>query len=93
MCKAAQIRAKEITTLFEHERPDGTSCFTAFDDVGFDWVAACGENIAMGSTTPEGTMNQWMNSSGHKANILDKRFTQLGVGVEGIYWVQMFSGG
>ncbi|MFV0451363.1 MAG: CAP domain-containing protein [Propioniciclava sp.] len=60
-------------------------------------LGAAGENIAYGQTTPAEVMDGWMNSSGHRANILNPSFTRLGVGrVEGadgrIYWVQVFGG-
>ena len=53
-----------------------------------------GENIAMGQRTPEEVVNAWMNSEGHRANILNASFTQIGMGyvAEGNYWTQMFIG-
>ena len=58
---------------------------------------SAGENIAMGQRTPQEVMNSWMNSSGHRANILNPSFTTLGVGIAKdangtIYWTQMFIG-
>ena len=58
---------------------------------------AAGENIAMGQTSPEQVMNGWMNSEGHRKNILSPNFTQIGVGIaknaEGrLYWTQQFIG-
>ncbi len=62
---------------------------------GIDYRTA-GENIAMGQTTPEQVMNGWMNSDGHRKNILSSNFTHIGVGyVESngqTYWTQMFIG-
>lgn len=94
--QAAQLRASEICTSFSHTRPDGRSCFTALDDAGITHTAG-GENIAAGYGTPEEVMNGWMNSPGHKANILDSDYTEMGIGyytnassVYGSYWVQMF---
>ena len=57
--------------------------------------SAAGENIAKGQNSPEAVMNAWMNSSGHRANILSNNYDQLGVGYEtdkngNTYWVQMF---
>jgi len=96
---SAAIRAPELITLFSHDRPDGTVCFTALDTTGANATAyTAGENIAAGRATPEGVMEQWMNSPGHKANILNKDFTHIGVGYVqaqsgyGHYWVQMFVG-
>lgn len=94
---ATSVRAEEITRYFSHTRPDGSSCFTLVRDRNH----TMGENIAAGSTTatPEAVVDQWMNSPGHRANMLDKRFKELGVGhyykegsTYGHYWVQMFRG-
>ena len=94
LCAAAQARAQEITQSFSHTRPDGSSCFTILEEFGISYRAA-GENIAMGQRTPEGVMDGWMNSSGHRANILNGTFTSIGVGyyVDGAgaaHWVQIF---
>lgn len=93
---AAAIRAQEISTNFSHTRPDGTSCFTAITK---DYWSS-GENIAAGQNSPDSVMDSWMNSEGHRANILNDAFTKLGagyyynVGTEWTYhWVQMFGGG
>lgn len=89
---AAQVRADELPTLFDHTRPDGSSCFTALDEAGVRYWTA-GENIAAGYATPEQVVNGWMNSPGHRANILNSSFTTIGVGyhAEGNYWVQLFT--
>ena len=92
------IRANEINTLFEHTRPDGSSCFTVIPH-SVPWYAL-GENIAMGQTTPDEVMRAWMNSTGHRENILDPKFTHIIVGVapcehegyRGYCWVQLFLG-
>ena len=89
--KAAQVRAEELQELFEHTRPDGSTCFTALDEAGVRYWTA-GENIAAGTSAPEGAMNMWMNSEGHRANILNENFDTIGVGRAGNYWVQMFIG-
>ena len=91
---AAQARAQEIAQSFSHTRPDGSSCFTILEEFGISYRAA-GENIAMGQRTPEEVMDGWMNSSGHRANILNGTFTSIGVGyyVDGAgaaHWVQIF---
>ena len=92
---AAVIRAEEITRHFAHERPDGSSCFTLLRNRN----RTLGENIAAGNATPEEVVDQWMHSPGHRANILNKAFRELGVGYcckEGTeythYWIQMFRG-
>ena len=93
LSQAAMIRAKELTASFSHTRPDGKSCFTVLSENGIQYKSA-GENIAMGQRTAEAVMNSWMNSSGHKNNILNPKFTMLGVGHYSqnntTYWVQLF---
>lgn len=98
LCDAANVRAEEIVKSFSHTRPDGTSCFTAVKDAGYTSYKTLGENIAAGQKTPEAVVTAWMNSEGHRANIMSKNFTKLGVGYVntsggyGHYWVQMFAG-
>lgn len=87
---AANVRAAEIHTLFSHDRPNGTQCFTALDEAGVSYYSA-GENIAIGQTTPEEVVNDWMNSAGHRANILGN-FTSIAVGFKDNAWVQFFLG-
>ena len=91
---AAMVRAEEIVTLFSHTRPDYTSCFTVLQDFEICYTAA-GENIAMGQTSPQEVMTAWMNSEGHRANILTAEYTHIGIGYyedeNGYdYWVQLF---
>ena len=92
---AAAARAKELSQRYSHTRPDGSECFTILWHLGIDYGYA-GENIAMGQRTPEIVMNDWMNSSGHRANILNENYDCIGVGytmVDGHpYWVQLFTG-
>lgn len=94
LCKAAEVRAKEIKTSFSHTRPNGSSCFTVLGELGISYGGA-GENIAYGQSSPSEVMTAWMNSSGHRANILGSSFTKLGVGVYSsggtLYWAQMFT--
>lgn len=93
LTSAANIRAEEIKTLFSHTRPDGRSCFTALDEVGYSYRKA-GENIAYGQRSAEEVMTAWMNSEGHRANILgDYDYIGIGVYEKGgtIYWSQFFS--
>jgi uncharacterized protein YkwD len=92
---AAQKRAEEIAVSFSHTRPNGTSCATALDEYGVSY-RAYGENIAYGYPTAEAVMEGWMNSTGHRENILQSVFTHLGVGVYEkngtVYCVQLFIG-
>lgn len=92
---AASVRAKEIQTSFSHTRPDGRKFSSVLTDNGIRFTGA-GENIAWGQTSPEQVMEAWMNSDGHRANILNAKFTKLGVGhlknASGRnYWVQLFT--
>ena len=93
---AAQVRAVETEQSFSHTRPDGSSFTTALTEQGVSYRSA-GENIAWGQRTPQQVMEGWMNSSGHRANILSERFTAIGVGyyrsASGVnYWTQLFIG-
>ena len=92
---AAQVRAKEIERSFSHTRPDGSSFNSALTEAGVNFSGA-GENIAYGQNSPEKVMEGWMNSSGHRANILNGNFTKIGVGhyksASGVdYWTQLFT--
>ncbi|MDR3766963.1 MAG: CAP domain-containing protein [Butyricicoccus sp.] len=91
---AAQVRAGELNRSFSHTRPDGRSCFTALVEAGASYRGA-GENIAYGQTSPQAVMQAWMNSSGHRANILSNKYTKIGVGYTVkngvVYWTQMFT--
>ena len=90
MYKAAMVRAKECDESFSHDRPNGTSCFTALKEAGVKYLSA-GENIAMGYRTPADVMKGWMNSEGHRNNILNPNFTDFACGVyKSGYWSQFF---
>lgn len=90
--QAAQVRAAEIRSSFSHTRPSGKNCFTALTEAGVEYRTA-GENIAAGQKTPEQVVTAWMNSEGHRKNILGSQFTAIGVGyLEGGYWTQFFIG-
>lgn len=95
--KAADIREQEIFDAFSHTRPNGSNWYTTLDGLGIDYNSA-GENIAAGQASPEEVMTSWMNSSGHRANILNGKFTHMGAGYakgSGMYgtsWVQLFTG-
>ena len=91
---AAQVRAVEIVTSFSHTRPDGSSFATALKEQNINYRRA-GENIAWGQRSPEEVVNAWMNSAGHRANIMNPDFTTIGVGhhlQNGVnYWCQLFT--
>lgn len=87
---AAQVRATEIKTSFSHTRPDGRSCFTALAEAGASYSGA-GENIAIGQKTPSEVVTAWMNSPGHRANIMKPNFKYIGIGINGTAWAQLFT--
>ena len=92
---AANTRAKEIKEVFSHTRPDGSSFSTVLKEHGVTYRGS-GENIAWGQKTPKQVMNGWMNSDGHRANILNKNFKNIGIGYyqdeNGTnHWVQLFT--
>ncbi|MDF2592072.1 MAG: sporulation protein, partial [Clostridia bacterium] len=76
-----------------HTSPTYGSPFDMMKQFGITYKTA-GENIAMGQRTPEEVVKAWMNSPGHRANILKSSFTHIGVGyvANGSYWTQMFIG-
>ena len=91
---AAMTRAKETVTSFSHTRPNGTSFSTVLSQYNISY-RGCGENIAWGQNSPEEVMNGWMNSSGHRANILNANYKKIGVGYYKApngrkYWSQLF---
>lgn len=77
---------------FSHTSPTYGSPFDMMKEFGISYRSA-GENIAMGYATPEAVVKGWMNSSGHRANILNNSYTQIGVGyvADGHYWTQLFT--
>ena len=92
----AAVRANEIETYFSHTRPDGTYYYSIIDDTYSSTYV--GENIGAGVSSAEEVMELWMNSTGHRANILRKSHTELGVGFHydsnseyKYYWVQHFA--
>jgi Ca2+-binding RTX toxin-like protein len=90
--------------FFSHTDPgDGSSAGQRIDRNNYDWTT-WGENIAAGYSTPEAVMQGWMNSSGHRANILNPNFTHIGIGYAYLandtgsvnyqhYWTQVFAAG
>ena len=87
LMEAAMNRSAEIAIYFSHTRPNGLMCFSISNKLN-------GENIASGYRTPQDVMVGWMNSSGHRANILNASYTTIGIGcfkVDGVcYWTQCF---
>lgn len=92
----AMQRAAESYLYFSHTRPNGKDCMTIFESQ-YDYGTK-GENIAIGQGSAEDVMEAWMNSEGHRANILDSRFQSVGIGCfyqpdGSIAWVQLFYSG
>ena len=92
---AAKTRANEILKSFSHTRPDGRAFSTSLNEAGATYSGA-GENIAKGQRTPEEVVNAWMNSAGHRANILNSKYKYLGVGCvksgsSSYAWTQIFT--
>jgi uncharacterized YkwD family protein len=90
-CKSQDMATKNY---FSHTSPTYGSPFTMMQNFGLHFTAA-GENIAMGQPTPQAVMTAWMNSPGHRANILSPAYNQIGVGFakssSGVdYWTQDF---
>lgn len=75
----ADVRAQESAASFSHTRPNGTRCFTIFADNSIKYRAA-GENLAYGFSTPAAVVKAWMNSEGHRRNLLDPDFQFIGIG-------------
>lgn len=91
----ALLKSKDMAVFnyFDHNSPNYGSPFDMMKDMGVTYKAA-GENLAVGYSTPEAVVKGWMDSPGHKRNILNSMFNKMGIGVyEGsrIYWTQMFT--
>lgn len=93
LARVAKYKSQDMKdkNYFSHTSPTYGSPFTMIQNYGIQYRSA-GENIAKGQKTPEQVVNAWMNSSGHRANILNKNYTHIGVGFveDGYYWTQMF---
>ncbi|MFE9611641.1 CAP domain-containing protein [Streptomyces sp. NPDC006012] len=93
LSKAAQAHSDDMAAHknMAHTGSDGTSPGDRITKAGYTW-SAYGENVAYGFSTPEQVMSAWMSSSGHKANILNCGFKEIGVGLSqpGSYWTQDF---
>ncbi|MCM3616000.1 CAP domain-containing protein [Sutcliffiella horikoshii] len=95
LSNVARDKSKDMQTnnYFSHTSPTHGSPFDMMRDYGISYNTA-GENIAMGQRSPEEVVQAWMDSEGHRKNILNGEFTHIGVGYveEGNYWTQMFIG-
>jgi uncharacterized protein YkwD len=79
-----------LNNYFSHESPTGSTMHSRMvaEGVPFGWA---GENIAKGHRSPQEVMDGWMNSPGHRANILHPKYRKVGVGIDSRTWVQEFS--
>lgn len=95
LSRVARYKSQDMVDnrYFSHTSPTYGSPFQMITAFGLSYRTA-GENIAYGQRTPQEVVNTWMNSSGHRANILSSAYTQIGVGyvANGNYWTQMFIG-
>jgi len=96
LSRVARYKSEDMANkgYFSHTSPTYGSPFKMMEDFGIKFTAA-GENIAMGQQTARDVMNAWMNSPGHRNNILSPSFTEIGVGLAKgpngrLYWTQMF---
>ncbi|MCX7569893.1 CAP domain-containing protein [Tumebacillus sp. DT12] len=94
--RVARIKSEDMRNknYFDHTSPTFGSPFAMMKNFGIQYSTA-GENIAAGQTTPEAVVKSWMNSPGHRANILKAEYTQIGCGVAfggsyRYYWTQQF---
>lgn len=95
LSRVARYKSQDMLDkgYFSHTSPTYGTPFQMIKAFGLSFRTA-GENIARGYPTPQAVVNGWMNSSGHRANILNASYTQIGVGyvAQGNYWTQMFIG-
>lgn len=95
LTSVAQVKSEDMQQVgyFDHNSPTYGSPFDMMETFGVTYTSA-GENIAKGFRTPETVVDGWMNSPGHRANILNDSYTHIGIGfeTEGYHWTQMFIG-
>ena len=95
LSRVARYKSQDMKDkgYFAHNSHTYGTPFQMIRDFGLSFRTA-GENIARGYATPQAVVNGWMNSSGHRANILNSSYNQIGVGyvAQGNYWTQMFVG-
>ena len=93
LSRVARYKSQDMRDLgyFSHTSPTYGSPFEMMKNFGITYRTA-GENIAKGYSTPKAVVDAWMNSPGHRANILNSSYTHIGVGyvTSGNYWTQMF---
>lgn len=93
LARVARYKSQDMkdNRYFSHNSPVYGTPFQMMKSFGISYRSA-GENIARGYSTPQAVVNGWMNSPGHRANILNSGYTRIGVGyvADGNYWTQMF---
>ena len=96
LAASAYVRAVELPTKFSHTRPNGTKCFTAMPTIR---GSILGENLAGGQISPKQVVQAWMDSPTHRDNIINPKYTEIGVvyyyqanSKYRHYWVQHFRG-
>ncbi len=93
LSRVARYKSEDMqqNNYFSHQSPTYGSPFNMMNDFNINYRSAA-ENIAQGQETPYQVVQAWMNSSGHRANILNSEYTHIGVGYvrSGNYWMQMF---
>lgn len=96
---SAQLYAEQMSRndFFSHTDPSGRYPIDRIRNTGYlriscdcSWQYRIGENLAQGQATVSAVMDDWMDSSTHRDNILDSRFTEIGIGYDGSTWVQHF---
>jgi len=93
LAAAARAHAQDMVSagFFSHTGSNGSTVGTRLRAAGCDWSGAA-ENIAQGQTSPEEAMTTWINSAGHRANLLGN-YTELGTARIGATWVMVFAAG
>ena len=96
LCNISTVRANEIRQVFSHSRPDGSSWVTLLDEYNAPYFSA-GENIAAGYVSPQDVVEAWMNSEGHRKNIMSPKYGKMGLSyayfqddIYHYYWDQIF---
>lgn len=99
LCAITSVRAYECSILFDHTRPNGKDCFSVLEEYGFLYYRRCGENIlfcSVGYYDAAEMVGMWMNSEGHRGNILSEDFNKMGLAVyeaNGFYYAaNLFTG-
>ncbi|MGM9922939.1 MAG: CAP domain-containing protein, partial [Bacillus sp. (in: firmicutes)] len=95
LSKVARIKSQDMKdkNYFDHNSPTYGSPFDMMKQFGISYKSA-GENIAQGQQSPEAVVQAWMNSQGHRENIMNASYTHIGIGhvADNNYWTQMFIG-